>query len=314
MMADGRILALGAYDAWDVTALREAFEPAWARSEADLRALPEAERSGVTALVFKGQAFGAAEMDLLPALRLVANYGVGTDHIDLDAAAARGIAVSNTPDVLTDDVADLAVAMMLAFTRNLVPNADWIAQGRWPEGQPPLARTLGGARAGILGLGRIGRAIADRLAAFGMEIHFWSRSPKDVPAGWTAHADATSLAGGSDYLVVALVGGAETEGLVDAGVIAALGADGVLVNIARGSVVEEAALLDALETEGLRGAALDVFHGEPKIDPRFLALTNVVLQPHQGSATVETRKAMGALQRANVAAFFAGEALPTPVG
>ncbi len=175
-----------------------------------------------------------------------------------------------------------------------------------------LNRKVSGGRAGIVGLGRIGREIADRLAAFKMDIHYFARSEKDTP-GWTWHADPVALAGAVDYLVIALVGGKETEKFVSAEVIGALGPRGIVINISRGTTVDEAALLDALEQGRIAGAGLDVFLNEPDIDPRFYALDNVVIQPHQGSGTIETRAAMGQLQRDNIAALHAGSDLLTPV-
>ncbi|MGC9420755.1 MAG: 2-hydroxyacid dehydrogenase [Rhodovulum sp.] len=310
----GTTLAIGAYTAGELAALRDELGAAHIAGPDMLGGLDAAARAAVTAVAYKGQArFGAAEMDLLPRLGIVANYGVGYDAIDLAAARARGVAVTNTPDVLTDDVADLAVAMLLAQARDLIGADRFVRAGAWAAtGAYPLQRKVSGARAGILGLGRIGRAIAARLAAFDMEIHYHARGPKQTP-GWTFHADPVELARGVDFLVVALVGGPETAGYVSAAVIEALGPKGVLVNIARGSCVDEAALLDALETGRLGGAALDVFRNEPDIDPRFRALTNVVLQPHQASATDATRAAMARLQRDNIAAFHAGCPLPTPV-
>ncbi|TCP43298.1 2-hydroxyacid dehydrogenase [Rhodovulum marinum] len=310
----GTTLAIGAYDADDLAALRDELGAAHVAGPDLLGGLDQATRAAVTAVAYSGQArFGAAQMDLLPRLGIVANYGVGYDAIDLAAARARGVAVTNTPGVLTDDVADLAVAMLLTQARGLVAADRFVRSGGWAGGGAwPLQRKIGGARAGILGLGRIGRAIATRLAAFGMEIHYHSRAPKQTP-GWAFHADPVELARGVDFLVVALVGGPETAGYVSAAVIEALGPAGVLVNIARGSCVDETALLDALETGRLGGAALDVFRNEPDIDPRFHALSNVLLQPHQGSATHATRAAMARLQRDNIAAFHAGRPLPTPV-
>ncbi|WP_212523332.1 2-hydroxyacid dehydrogenase [Actibacterium sp. MT2.3-13A] len=314
-MAGPELIAIGSYFDWDIAAMQAAYTVHAVDSPEALTALPEARRRAVRAIAFKGHApLGAAQMDLLPGLGMIANYGVGFDAIDVAAARARGIRVSNTPNVLNDDVADLAVAMLLAQSRRLIEGSDWVRSGAWPkQGELPLNRKASGRRAGIVGLGRIGREIADRLAAFKMEIHYHSRTPKDTPAGWTYHADPVSLARAVDDLFVALVGGAETTGYVSREVIEALGPDGVIVNISRGSTIDEAALLDALESGAIRGAGLDVFHNEPNIDPRFLKLDNVVLQPHQGSGTIETRKAMGELQRANLAAFFAEEALVTPV-
>ena len=308
------LIAIGRYDDWDLEPMREAWDVHLLSSPDEIADLPEEVRGRAKALAFKGHApLGAEHMDALPALGVVANYGVGYDAIDVEAASARGVRVTNTPDVLSDEVADLAVAMAIAQSREMVAAAEWARSGAWAErGEMPLTRTFGGGRAGVLGLGRIGREIADRLAAFKMEIHYHSRSEKETP-GWTYHADPVSLARAVDTLFVALVGGPETEGHVSAEVIEALGPDGVIVNISRGSTIDEDAMLGALEAGRLRGAALDVFRGEPNLDPRFLALDNVLALPHIGSATVETRRAMGALQRENVAAFLSGRDLPTPV-
>ena len=314
-MAKPNLIAIGSYFDWDVTAMDARYTVLPVSSPAALADLPEDLRNEARAIAFKGHApLGAAQMDLLPNLGLIANYGVGFDAIDVAAASAHGIRVTNTPDVLNDDVADLAVAMLLAQSRKIIEGSDWVRSGAWPQtGELPLNRKVSGRRAGIVGLGRIGREIADRLAAFKMEIHYHSRAPKDTPEGWTYHADPVSLAAAVDDLCVALVGGAETAGYVSKEVIHALGPDGVIVNISRGSTIDEAALLDALESGAIAGAGLDVFLNEPNIDPRFLKLSNVVLQPHQGSATVETRAAMGQLQRDNISAFLNGDALLTPV-
>jgi lactate dehydrogenase-like 2-hydroxyacid dehydrogenase len=280
----------------------------------DAAALPEATRQSIRAIAFKGHTpLKAASMDLLPALGMIGNYGVGYDAIDVAAATARGVRVTNTPDVLNDDVADLAIALMLMQARRLTLGSDWVRSGRWPkQGEMPLNRKVSGGTAGIVGLGRIGREIANRLAAFKMDIHYHSRSEKQTP-GWTYHADVVGLAKAVDFLFVALVGGPDTANYVSADAIRALGPRGVLINISRGSTVDEAALLDALESGAIAGAGLDVFLNEPDIDPRFLTLENVALQPHQGSGTVETRRAMAQLQLDNIQAFLAGRALLTPV-
>ncbi len=314
-MTHPTLLAIGSYADWDVPDMQVGFDLAQIATASELAGLNEGLRARAKAVAYKGHhPFGAAQMDLLPGLEIIANYGVGYDAIDVDAATKRGIRVTNTPDVLNDDVADLAVGMLLSFTRNMAFNAAWQARGDWAEkGDPPLARKFSGTRAGIMGLGRIGREIADRLAAFKMEIHYHSRSKKDTPEGWVWHETPEGLAAACDYMVVALVGGKATEGYVSRAVIAAMGADSVIANISRGSTIDEAALLDALEAGRIRGAALDVFRVEPQFDPRFLALKNVYLQPHQGSATIETRKGMGALQRANIRAHLAGKPLLTPV-
>ena len=276
--------------------------------------LCDATRAPVTAVAYKNAVpFGGPEMDAFPALGVISNYGVGYDAIDIDAATARGVAVTNTPDVLNDDVADLAVALLLAQGRQMVRADAHARSGAWArEGAMPLARKISGGRAGILGLGRIGRDIADRLAAFHMEIHYWSRSDKRI-GGWTYHADPVALAAAVDYLFVAVVGGRQTQGIVSAGVLDALGPDGIVINISRGSTIDEGAMLDRLEDGRLAGAGLDVFLNEPDIDTRFAVLDNVVLQPHQGSATHTTRAAMARLQRDNITAFMEGRPLLTPV-
>ncbi|MBK5933675.1 lactate dehydrogenase-like 2-hydroxyacid dehydrogenase [Rhodovulum imhoffii] len=307
-------LVIGPYSDIDTAALKEAFDPVFLDHPEKLSGLDGAARGAITALAYKGHhAVGMTEMDLLPNLALIANYGVGYDAIDVKAASTRGIRVTNTPDVLNDDVADLAVAMLLMQGREMVQASEWARSGNWKTaGEYRLNRKVSGGRAGIVGLGRIGREIADRLAAFKMDIHYFARSEKPTP-GWTYHADPVSLARAVDYLVIALVGGAETEKFVSRKVIDALGPRGVVVNISRGTTVDERALLEALEEGRIAGAALDVFLNEPDIDPRFYRLENVVIQPHQGSGTFETRAAMGQLQRDNVAAHHAGRTLLTAV-
>ncbi|WP_299925763.1 2-hydroxyacid dehydrogenase [uncultured Pelagimonas sp.] len=309
------VLLLGAgFTAEERARLDGAFDTVAAMKADEVSAIDASTRAGITALAFKGHMpLGAEIMDQMPNLGVIANFGVGYDAIDVTAASARGIKVTNTPDVLNDDVADLAVAMLLAQSRNMIVGEARARSGLWAkEGELPLNRKASGSTVGIVGLGRIGREIADRLAAFKMDIHYSSRSQKDTP-GWTYHSDVVSLAAAVDFLVIALVGGKETEKHVSAEAIAALGPRGVVINISRGTTVDEAALLDALESGAIAGAGLDVFLNEPNIDPRFAALDNVVLQPHQGSGTVETRTAMAMLQHDNIAAFLAGDALLTPV-
>ena len=307
-------LAIGPYNDDEKQGLTRELSPIYLDGPAGVADLDAAQREAIKAVAYKGHhAFGATEMDLLPNVGVVANYGVGYDAIDVKEASARGIKVSNTPGVLNDDVADLAVAMLIMQGREMEHASAWARSGKWAEqGEYRLNRKVSGGRVGIVGLGRIGREIADRLAAFKMDIHYWSRSEKDTP-DWTHHSDPVSLANAVDYLIVALVGGPDTEQFVSKEVIAALGSRGVLVNISRGSTVDEGALLDALESGAIAGAALDVFLNEPKIDARFYALDNVVIQPHQGSGTVETRAAMAKLQRDNVLAFLGAKDLLTPV-
>lgn len=307
------ILATGTYSENNAAALDE-MGALRLPSIDDIQSLDEDTRNGIQALTFIGHSnLTGAYMDLLPNLGIIANFGVGYDTIDVEEATSRGIRVTNTPDVLTGDVADLAIALLLGAAREIVPASDWIRAGKWSsEGNFRLARRVYGNKVGIVGLGRIGRAIADRLVGFDMDIHYSSRGEKETP-GWTYHGDAVSLANAVDFLVVALVGGPETQNHVSADVIKALGPEGILVNVSRGTTVDEGALLDALETGTIAGAGLDVFVSEPDLDPRFLKLDNVLLQPHQASATHDTRNVMGQLQRDNVAAFLSGKPLLTPV-
>lgn len=309
-----KVIAIGNYSEADLAKLKQAFDPVFLAETTEIGALDEATRSEITAAGFKGhKPFGPEAMDLLPNLKLIANFGVGYDSINVAAASERGIKVTNTPDVLNDDVADLAVAMLLMCGREMEHASRWAREGSWAEkGEYRLNRKVSGGRAGILGLGRIGRDIAERLVPFKMDLHYWSRSEKETP-GWTYHPTPTALAAAVDYLIVATVGGKATEKIVSKEVLEALGPRGILINIARGTTVDEEALIEALKTGRLYGAGLDVFWNEPKIDPRFYELDNVVIQPHQGSGTVETRAAMGQLQRDNISAFLAGNDLLTPV-
>ena len=308
-------IAIGTYTDTDSAALAGELGARILPDLAALAALPDAARQGVRALAYKGHdPLGGAQMDLLPALEVIANFGVGYDAINVTDANARKVLVTNTPDVLTEDVADLAVALILAHSREVVPAAQYVLDGDWARGvNLPLAYKVSGRRVGILGLGRIGQQIAQRMAAFNCPIHYWSRGPKDTPEGWTWHETPEALAANSDFLVIALVGGAETAGLVSEEVIAALPGNAVVVNISRGSTVDEDALIAALEAGRIRGAALDVMLNEPNPNPRLLALPNVLLLPHIGSATVETRTEMGALQRRIIAAVLAGQPAETPV-
>lgn len=265
------------------------------------------------AAVTKGEiGADAALMDRLPGLEIIACYGVGTDAIDLEHAKARGVRVSNTPDVLTEDVADMAWALLLAAARRIPAGDAHVRSGAWAERPMEMTTRVWGKRLGIVGLGRIGRAVAKRAEGFGMRIAYSGRSRREgVPYDW--HPDPASLARVSDMLAVCAAGGAGTRGLVDKAAIEALGPAGILVNVSRGTVVDEAALLDALENGRLAAAGLDVFRDEPRIDPRFRALGNTVLQPHNSSGTRETRMAMAGLVRDNLLAHFAGRDLPTPV-
>ncbi len=247
----------------------------------------------------------------LPALEIVAINGVGFDKVDLAEARRRGYRVANTPDVLTEDVADLAVGLTIAALRQLVRGDGHVRAGEWPKGDLPLGRKMSRKKFGIVGLGRIGRAIAKRLQAFDGEIGYASRSPQDVP--YRAFESPAALAAWCDVLIIAAAASAETRHLINGPVLEALGPKGVLVNVARGSLVDEKALLHAVQHGQIAGAALDVFENEPHVPEGFHGLPNVVLTPHMASATHETRADMAALVIANLDAHFAGRELPTPV-
>ena len=254
----------------------------------------------------------AALMDALPKLEIVSVFGVGYDGVDIEGARKRGITVTNTPDVLTEDVADVALGLMLNVARRFVHAHNFVMAGKWATSAFPLASKLGGRQAGILGLGRIGKAIAKRAEAFGMQISYHGRRRQDgVP--YRFYDSLAEMAAAVDYLIVACQGGAETRNLVDARVLAALGKKGVLINIARGSIVDEPALADALAKGTIKAAGLDVFVDEPHVPEAFLKLDNVVLLPHTGSATVETRTAMANLCCDNLDAHFAGKPVLTRV-
>ena len=248
----------------------------------------------------------------LPALEIVSVFGVGYDGVDVAAARERGIAVTHTPNVLNDEVADLAMALVLAVSRRLVEADRYVRSGAWADGPMPLARKVSGARMGIVGLGRIGKEIARRAEAFGMSIAYTSRNPRP-DATYPYFPTAEALAREVDFLVVITPGGAATRKLIDAKVLAALGPNGYLVNVARGSVVDEQALVQALREGTIAGAGLDVFENEPHVPSELFALDNVILTPHVGSATWQTRQAMADLAFANLEAHFAGKPLLSPV-
>ena len=257
----------------------------------------------VRGLVQGGGTVTATELlDALPALEIISVFGVGYDGVPTDYCKRRGIKVTNTPDVLTDDVADVAVALILMTARGFVRANRFVHAGEWLKRGPELGTKLGGRTVGILGLGRIGKAIAQRVQAMQMDVAYTGRKPQDVPYRYMA--DLEALARASDFLIVACPGGAATRHLVDASVLSALGGKGTLVNIARGSIVDEAALVRALQAGTIKAAGLDVFEDEPNIPAPLLAMDNVVLLPHVGSATRETRQAMADLCKQNLDRWF----------
>ncbi|MDF2383604.1 2-hydroxyacid dehydrogenase [Nostoc ellipsosporum NOK] len=264
---------------------------------------------GVRAVVGGGaMEIDAALLARLPALEIVAVHGVGHDRLDLDALDARGIRVTTTPGVLTEDVADQAIALMLAVQRRVAANDVLVRGGGWAA---PLGRRASGRRIGIFGLGRIGHAIALRAAPFAGALLYTARAEK--PAPWRFVPGIAALAEASEVLILAAPGGLETDRIVDAGVLDRLGPGGVLINIARGSLVDQDALIAALAEKRIAGAGLDVFAQEPEVPEALRALDNVVLAPHQGSATEEGRAEMRDLVLANLDAHFAGHPVPTPL-
>ncbi|HEX2147053.1 MAG TPA: 2-hydroxyacid dehydrogenase [Pseudorhizobium sp.] len=288
-------------------AVHRSYDPA---AQATLDAALPAIRAVVTG---GGTGLSNDQIDSLPALGIVAINGVGTDKVDLVRARARGIDVTTTPGVLTDDVADIGMALMLALLRHVAEGDRFVREGRWAKGDAfPLGTSPKGKRIGILGLGQIGQALGRRAEAFGMSVGYWNRSPRG-DTGWTAYSTPTELAAASDVLAICIAANGSTRGMVNAEVLEALGPKGTVVNVARGSVVDEDALLQALTSGTIAGAGLDVFDAEPRIREDFLSAPNTVLMPHQGSATRETRIAMGDVVLANLQAFFRGEKPPITV-
>lgn len=285
------------------------------RHDAPLLAEADGDLSGVeVAVVGFGSGVTADVMDRLPNLRAIVNFGVGYDANDVDEARRRGIPIANTPDVLDDCVADAAVGLVIDVMRGLSAADRFVRRGDWAAGHRyPLTRRVTGARIGILGLGRIGTAIARRLEGFDAVISYHSRNRReDAPYAYAA--SPVELADGCDVLVVVTPGGAATEHLVDADVLTALGPVGFLVNVARGSVVDEDALVAALEEGRIAGAGLDVYADEPRVPQALIDRDHVVLLPHVASGTVETRRAMADLVLANVEQFLTDGTLLTPVG
>lgn len=309
------ILQLGPYPDWDQNPLDAEFQMHRYFEADDKSAYLARVAQNIRGIATRGE-IGAtrAIIEALPKLEVISVYGVGYDAVDLFACREHGIRVTNTPDVLTKDVADLGVAMMLAQSRGMIGAEKWVRDGSWVnKGLYPLKRRVFGAKAGVLGLGRIGYEVAKRLAGFDMDIAYSDVSAKDYAPDWAFIKDPVELARRSDFLFVTLAASTETKHIVGQNVIEAVGPDGMIINISRASNIDEEALLDALENGKLGSAALDVFEGEPMLNPRFLALDNVLLQPHHASGTFETRKAMGKLMRDNLTAHFRGDELLTPV-
>lgn len=285
---------------WDDIADKDGF---LASHGADIAAVATNGHDGVAPDIMAG----------LGNLKIISCYGVGYDAIDTSVATARGIMVTHTPIVLNNDVANTAIMLMLAVSRRLVHDHDWVCSGRWQEqGNAPLTRSIEGAKVGIFGLGRIGQTIARKLGAFACDIAYHTRTEKpDLP--YRFYDDLTAMAKDVDYLIAITPGDASTYQKINREVIDALGPDGTLINVGRGSVVDEDALVAALEDGRLGGAGLDVFANEPHVPPALCKMDNVTLTPHVASATVETRRAMGDLTIENLLRFFNDGSVTTPV-
>ncbi|MEM8570563.1 MAG: 2-hydroxyacid dehydrogenase [Pseudomonadota bacterium] len=309
------VLQVGPYPDWDQEPLDAAFEMKRLFEAHDRSAFLTEHGSKVRAIATRGE-LGAdkAMIEACPNCEMVAVYGVGYDAVDLETCRARGIQVSNTPDVLTGDVADLGITMMLCLSRGVVGAEKWVRDGSWAsKGLFALQRRVFGRKAGILGLGKIGFDVGKRLAGFGMDIAYSDIAEKPYAGDWQFMSNPVDLARHADFFFVTLAASAETRHIVNSEIIKAVGPDGMIINISRSSNIDEEALIEALSSGELGFAALDVFEGEPELDQRFLTLDNVLLQPHHASGTVETRKAMGQLVRDNLSAHFAGKPLITPV-
>jgi lactate dehydrogenase-like 2-hydroxyacid dehydrogenase len=307
------LLMIGPYPEWELPLLESQYNVLKLWEQTDKPDFIAKHANQIRAIATRGD-IGASNdlINALPKLEIISFFGVGLDAIDLNHAKSKNIRVTITPDVLTSDVADIALGLCLAVARNIPQGDTHVRTAAWASAMLPLATRMTGKRMGIIGLGNIGMAIAKRAAAFDMPIAYYNRKKReDVPYTYCDTVEA--LAAASDFLVAVIPGGAATQAMISSAAFIALGKDGYFINVARGSVVDEEALLYALENKVIKGAGLDVFLNEPKPDPRFTKLSNVVLQPHVGSATYETRRGMGQLVRDNLAAHFAGKPLLSAV-
>ncbi len=309
-----KILALGSMLPAEMTELEKHFEIIKLRRDVDPEALLRNRGQEIVAVLSFAGGMQVSErlLEALPNAEIVAQVGVGIDNIDLAAAAKRGVAVTNTPDILTGDTADTALALLLAVTRRICEGDIYVRVGKWPNGPMGLGTSLSGKTAGIVGLGRIGQAIARRLEAFGITVVYHGPRKK-ADQTYKFYPDLKEMARDVDFLILSCMGGPDTLNLVDYGILELLGAKGFLINVARGSVVKEGDLLRALSNRVIAGAGLDVYAHEPHAPEALFSMDNVVLLPHTGSATTETRTKMGRLVIENLLAHFKGEPLKTPV-
>ena len=311
-MPERRILQLGGANDRINGRLEAGFQVTRATSKGAFEAALS-DGAGIEGIAMMGHwVIDAGVMDRLPDLKVISNFGVGYDTIDAAEAARRGILVGHTPDVLNEEVADTALMLWLAVSRQLIPSDRWARSGDWERrGAYPLTHTIRGRTVGIVGMGRIGQAIAEHAAHFGATILYHTRSEKDVPHAY--RANLVEMAREAEVLIVITPGGPSTRHLISGAVIDALGPKGILINVARGTVVDEVALTEALIAGRLGGAGLDVFEEEPKITEGLKGLDNVVLLPHVGSASVETRQLMGDLMCENLDLWRDTGRVKTPV-
>ena len=295
--------------------LAEDFETIHAANINDMEAFVAGEGEAIEGIAaYSGSAMSASLIENLPNLKIISCFGVGYDAVPLDAALSRNIVVTHTPNVLNKDVANCAIMLMLATSRDLVRDYRWVTSGNWVgSGSPPLSRSIEGAKVGIVGMGRIGEEIARKLSMFECDIAYHSRTQKTGLA-YTYYGNLKQMAEAVSYMVVIVPGGPATQKMIDREIIDALGPHGTLINIARGTVVDEPELVLALQEKRLGWAALDVFENEPQVPEALFSMENVTLLPHSGSATLETRQAMGDLTVDNLISFFhTGKAIsPVP--
>lgn len=313
-MANHTLLALGTLLPPEMEQLEATYNVIKLWKEADPEKTLKVAGAGVQAILstYNGPGVSAKLMEALPNLEMIAQYGVGVDNIDLASAATRSVAVTNTPDILTDDTADTALGLLLSVSRRVVEGDMLARTGNWANGPLPLGTSLSGKMVGVVGLGRIGQAIARRCLAFNMTVVYHGpREKADQP--YRYYPDLVTMARDVDYLVLACAGGPDTKHMINRAVLEAMRPRAFLINIARGSVVDQDVLVEKLVNRRIGGAGLDVFAHEPHVPDELKSLDNVVLTPHIGSATVETRAKMGQLVLDNLAAHFAGQPLLTSV-
>lgn len=312
-MQKPNLLMIGPYPEWELPLLEMQYNVLKLWEQTDIPAFIAKHANEIRAIATRGDLGAPTDLiNALPKLEIISFFGVGLDAIDLNHAKSKNIRVTITPDVLTSDVADIALGLCLSVARNIPQGDTHVRSAAWASAMLPLATRMTGKRMGIIGLGNIGLAIAKRAAAFDMPIAYHNRKKRD-DVNYPYCETVEALAAQSDFLVAVIPGGPITQSMISSAAFIALGKGGYFINVARGSVVDEEALLYALENGVIKGAGLDVYLNEPKPDPRFTKLNNVVLQPHVGSATYETRRGMGQLVRDNLAAHFANKPLLSAV-